>query len=78
MDLKNTVSGYLEEHKDNCTNTFITYIKRNYHEGKLDHNRIRRAVLQHFQAKDKAAVFFGSLLLQLDIKELHDILNEKL
>jgi hypothetical protein len=76
MDLKNTVSGYLEEHKDNCANTFITYIKQTYQEGKLDHNKIRRAVLQHFHAQDKAAVFFGSLLLQLDNKELHEVLNE--
>jgi len=77
MDLRNTVSGYLEEHKNNRANTFIAYIKQHYEEGKLDHNKIRRAVLQHFHAQDKAAVFFGSLLLQLDMKELHDILNEK-
>lgn len=78
MDVKNTVSGYLEEHKNNKTNAFIEYIKHAFKEGKLDHNHIRRAVLQRFQAQDKTAVFFGSLLLQLDKHEIHELLNEKL
>lgn len=78
MDVKNTVSGYLEEHKNNRSNAFVEFIKRTFKEGKLDHNQIRRAVLQRFQAQDKNAVFFGSLLLQLDNKEIHELLNEKL
>ena len=78
MDVKNTVSGYLEEHKNNRSNAFVEFIKRTFNEGKLDHNQIRRAVLQRFHAQDKTAVFFGSLLLQLDNKEIHELLNEKL
>lgn len=78
MDVKTTASGYLEEQRDNQANTFIEYLKRTFEEGTLDHNRIRRAVLQHFQAQDKSAVFFGSLLLQMDNKELNELLNEKL
>ena len=78
MDVRNTVSGYLEEHKNNAGNAFIEFIKRSFKDGKLDHNQIRRAVLQRFQAQDKSAVFFGSLLLQLDNKELHELLTEKL
>lgn len=78
MDVKNTVSGYLEEHKNNRSNAFVEFIKRTFKEGKLDHNQIRRAVLQRFKAQDKAAVFFGSLLLQLDNDEIHELLNEKL
>lgn len=78
MDVRNTVSRYLEEHKNNRTNTFIDYLKRTFHEGQLDHNRIRRAVLHHFQAQDKTAVFFGSLLLQLDKQEINELLSEKL
>jgi hypothetical protein len=78
MDVKNTVSGYLEQQKDNGGNPFINFIKTSFREGRLDHNQIRRAVLQRFQAQDKTAVFFGSLLLQLDNKEIHDLLNEKL
>jgi hypothetical protein len=78
MDAKNTVSKYLEEHKNNPSNSFLGYIKKTFQEGKLDHNIIRRAVLNHLQAQDKTSVFFGSLLLQLDNKEIHDLLNEKL
>ncbi|MBC8053312.1 MAG: hypothetical protein H7Y13_09635 [Sphingobacteriaceae bacterium] len=78
MDVKTTVSGYLEQNKDNGGNALIEFIKRSFNEGKLDHNQIRRAVLQRFQAQDKTAVFFGSLLLQLDKEEIHELLNEKL
>lgn len=78
MDVKTTISGYLDEHKNNRTNSFIDYIQQTFKEGKLDHNKIRRAVLQHFQAQDKTAVFFGSLLLQLNNDEINELLNEKL
>lgn len=78
MDVKNAVSGYLEENKDNSGNPFIQFIRQSFDEGKLDRNKIRRAVLECFHAQDKNAVFFGSLLLQLDHKEVIDILNEKL
>ncbi|MBC7915447.1 MAG: hypothetical protein H7Y07_15150 [Pyrinomonadaceae bacterium] len=78
MDVKNAVSGYLEENKNNRANAFVQAIKQAFKEGNLDHNKIRRAVLQRFQAQDKTAVFVGSLLLQLDHKEINEILNEKL
>jgi hypothetical protein len=78
MDAKYTVSKYIEEHKNNPGNSFLGYIRKTFEEGKLDHNIIRRAVLNRLQAKDKTSVFFGSLLLQLDNKEIHELLNEKL
>jgi hypothetical protein len=78
MDARNTLSTYLEEHKNNGGNAFIEFIKRTFREGKLDRNQIRRGILQRLQAQDKTAVFFGSLLLQLDNKEMQELLSEKL
>jgi hypothetical protein len=78
MDVKNTVSGYIEENKNNRGNAFIQFIKKAFKEGSLDHNKIRRAVLQRVQAQDKTAVYVGSLLLQLDNKEINELLNDKL
>lgn len=78
MDVKTTASGYLEEHKYNRANTFIEYLKQTFEKGNLDHNKIRRAVLRHFEVDDKSAVFFGSLLLQMSNQELNELLNEKL
>jgi len=78
MDVKTTVSGYLEENKNNHSNAFIQFIQKAFNEGNLDHNKIRRGVLQCFQAQDKTAVFVGSLLLQLDNHEINELLNETL
>lgn len=78
MDVRNAVSCYLEENRNNSGNLFIQFIKHSYEEGKLDRNRIRRAILQCFHAQDKNAVFVGSLLLQLKPDEVIEILNEKL
>jgi hypothetical protein len=76
MDIRYTISRYLEEHKNNGANAFINFIRRTFREGKIDRNQIRKGVLQ--QAQDKTAVYFGSLLLQLDNKEIRELLNEKL
>jgi hypothetical protein len=78
MDVRSTLSGYIEENKNNGGNHFIQFIKQAFLEGNLDHNKIRRAVLQRFKEQDKTGVIVGSLLLQMDSKEINELLNEKL
>lgn len=78
LDVSATISEYLEEQKDNSLSEFISLLKQYFKEGKLDHNCIRKVVLQRFEAKDKPAVFLGSLLLQMDNKEIYSIINEEL
>lgn len=78
MDARLALSGYLEEQKNNYGNPFIQFIKKSFEEGNIDHNKIRRAVLECVHAQDKNGIFYGSLLMQLDRQEAIAILNEKL
>ncbi|WP_207428068.1 hypothetical protein [Pedobacter sp. SYSU D00535] len=78
LEVKTQVSGYLEENKNKRGNRFIQYIKRAYFEGKLDHNHIRKAVIDCFKRHDKHAILMGSMLLQLDNDEINELLNDKM
>jgi len=77
LDIRNTVLEYLKKQQDNNLSDFVNYLKKSSNEGKLNHNSIRRVVLQRFQENDRSAVFFGSLLLQMDNEDIYTILNEK-
>lgn len=77
VELRTQVSGYLDEYK-NTRGKFISSIKKAFHQGKLDHNYIRKAVIECFEQHDKNAILFGSLLLQLDNDEIRELLHEKI
>ena len=78
VELRTQVSGYLDQNKNKRGNLFISSIKKAFQEGKLDHNSIRKAVIDCFKKQDKNAILFGSLLLQLDNDEIRELLREKM
>lgn len=80
LDVNATISEYVREHGENSNGLrdFIDYLKQSFREGKLNHNSIRKVVLQRFEAKDQPAVFLGSLLLQMDNKDIYTVVNEQL
>lgn len=77
LDVRSTVLEYLNQQQENSLSDFIAFLKQSFKEGKLNHNSIRRAVLQRSKSNDQSAVYFGSLLLQMDNEDIYTILNEK-
>ncbi|WP_207535452.1 hypothetical protein [Desertivirga arenae] len=59
------------------SNTFLDTIACYHNEGKLDYNHIRKAIILGFRSGDKNAVLLGSLLLQLEPQEVHELVKQK-
>jgi|GEM_PF-1005542 len=76
--IKNEVSNYIDAHFNVKEHHFFEAIKKALHQGKLDSNFIRKAVINCFESNDKQGIILGSLLLQLDPEDVHSLLAEKL
>lgn len=75
--MKQRASGYLEEYKGSKSN-FIPSIWKAFRDGRLDHNFIRKTVINCFNSNDQDAIILGALLLQLDNDDIGELLSNKL
>ena len=79
-DVRSQITAYLGQGKKrkgkNGYNFFIKSLKRALCEGRLDHNHIRKIVLNISKAHDLNAVLLGSLLLQLDNDEIIALMKD--
>jgi hypothetical protein len=82
-DVRSQVTAYLgqgskRKGKKGKNDNFIKSLRSALFEGRLDHNHIRKIILNISKAHDLNAVLLGSLLLQLDNDEIIALMKDYL
>jgi len=80
-DVRSQVTAYLgqgRKRKGKNNDNFIKSLRVAFCEGRLDHNHIRKIILNISKAHDLNAVLLGSLLLQLDNDEIIALMKDYL
>ena len=77
-DVRSQVTAYLGQgrKRKGKNDNFIKSLRIAFCEGRLDHNQIRKIVLNISKAHDLNAVLLGSLLLQLDNDEIIALMKD--
>ncbi len=79
-DVRSQVTAYLGQgsKRKGKNDNFIKSLRSALFEGRLDHNHIRKIILNISKAHDLNAVLLGSLLLQLDNDEIIALMKDYL
>ena len=76
-EVRDNVVDILQKLEYKPGNKLLHYINTGRKGERIDHNQIRKAVINCFKSHDKRAVVLGSLLLQLDNDEINELVKDK-